>query len=304
MGFARNLIRRALLGVLALLILGLAAATLLLSSAPIPERAARPIDLERVRALAKSTSALPASVELIESCHTAFPKVAVVGGDYLGGMQPMAMVAYRLVYPDGSYGLIDSGMPESVCRGLPGGRPNVAGQRTIDAALPGAKFVVLTHEHMDHAGGVAHFPGRVPGARITAEQLHSSHGVEAGFTKARARDFKPLAYDELEVIAPGVVLIKAPGHTPGSQMILVERDAGKPLLFVGDIAWVEENLTRGLARPRLISLVGSEDNAAIRDQLRAIVDAAAAGGVIAVVGHDGAQFERLIADGTLRRAVL
>jgi glyoxylase-like metal-dependent hydrolase (beta-lactamase superfamily II) len=33
--------------------------------------------------------------------------------------------------------------------------------------------------------------------------------------------FKPLDYTGYSAVAPGVVLIKAPGHTPGSQIIYV-----------------------------------------------------------------------------------
>ena len=37
--------------------------------------------------------------------------------------------------------------------------------------------------------------------------------------------------------APGIVLIKAPGHTPGSQMVYMALQSGKELLLAGDVAW-------------------------------------------------------------------
>jgi glyoxylase-like metal-dependent hydrolase (beta-lactamase superfamily II) len=296
-----RLIKRLVLGVGVLILLAVAASAVLLVRAPIDATASQPIDLARVKQLAGQGGEPPDSIEVIESCQVTFPRVLVVGGDYLGS-QRFSMVAFKLHYADGSFGLIDTGMPRELCASLPAGRFSPEGQREIDDSLPAAKFVVLTHEHIDHAGGIAHFEGRVPGAMLTPEQLHSKAGLEAGFTPERARAFEPLIYRDLHVVAPGVVLIKAPGHTPGSQMVFVERAGHKPLLFVGDIAWVEENLTRRLARPRFTSVIGSEDHAAILAQLRAIVDVADADAVVPVVGHDGAQFARLVAKNIFTRA--
>jgi glyoxylase-like metal-dependent hydrolase (beta-lactamase superfamily II) len=296
-----RVIKRVLLGIGAMIVLAVLAIAALLMRAPIAATASHPIDLARIKQLAGQGGAPPDSIEVIESCQMTFPKVVAVGGDY-HGRQRFSMVAFKLNYPDGSFGLIDTGMTREICTNFPAGRFFPDGQRKIDAALPSAKFVVLTHEHLDHAGGIAHFEGRIPGARLTPEQLHSKQGLEAGFTPQRAGAFEPLTYRDLHAVAPGVVLIKAPGHTPGSQMVFVERAGHEPLLFVGDIAWVEENLTRQLARPRFTSLIGSEDRAAILDQLRAIVDVADAGAVLPVVGHDGAQFDRLVAKNIFTRA--
>jgi glyoxylase-like metal-dependent hydrolase (beta-lactamase superfamily II) len=294
-------IKRVLLGIGVVLTVVLLVLAALLARAPIAVTTTHPIDLERVRKLADDRGAGPDTIEVIEVCRVVFPKVLVVGDDYIGS-QVFSMVAFVLRYADGSFGLIDTGMTREICTGLPSGQFFPEGQRRVDAALPAAKFVVLTHEHLDHAGGIAHFEGNVPGALLTPEQLNSKPGLEAGFTKERGGAFEPLVYGDLHAVAPGVVLIKAPGHTPGSQMVFVKTAAGKPLLFVGDIAWIEENLTRKLARPRLASTLGSEDHAAILDQLRAIVDVSEAGAALPIVGHDGAQFDALVAKNILQRS--
>jgi glyoxylase-like metal-dependent hydrolase (beta-lactamase superfamily II) len=296
-----RVIKRILLGLGILIVLAVLAIAALLMRAPIAANASHPIDLARVQQLAGQGGAPPDSIEVIESCQMTVPKVLAVGGDY-AGRQTFSMVAFKLNYADGSFGLIDTGMTRKICTNFPAGRFFPDGQRKIDAALPSAKFVVLTHEHVDHAGGVAHFKGRIPGAKLTAEQLRSEQGLEAGFTPERAGAFEPLEYRDLHAVAPGVVLIKAPGHTPGSQMVFVERAAHKPLLFVGDIAWLEDNLTRKLGRPRFTSMIASEDHATVLEQLRAIVDLDDAGAALPVVGHDGAQFDRLVSKGILTRA--
>jgi glyoxylase-like metal-dependent hydrolase (beta-lactamase superfamily II) len=44
-------------------------------------------------------------------------------------------------------------------------------------------------------------------------------------------------YDTYLPVAPGVVLIKAAGHTPGSQMVYVALASGREFLLIGDTAW-------------------------------------------------------------------
>ena len=49
--------------------------------------------------------------------------------------------------------------------------------------------------------------------------------------------FVVIDYDKYFPFAPGVALVKAPGHTPGSQMVYVATQSGKEYLFAGDVAW-------------------------------------------------------------------
>jgi glyoxylase-like metal-dependent hydrolase (beta-lactamase superfamily II) len=44
-------------------------------------------------------------------------------------------------------------------------------------------------------------------------------------------------YADYLAFAPGMALIKAPGHTPGSQMVYVALQSGKEVLLSGDVAW-------------------------------------------------------------------
>jgi glyoxylase-like metal-dependent hydrolase (beta-lactamase superfamily II) len=79
--------------------------------------------------------------------------------------------------------------------------------------------------------------------------------------------YLPLIYDSYPAVAPGVVLIKAPGHTPGSQMIFVERSDGKDLLFLGDVAWRFRSIELKRERPRLITWLMNEDRDAVMREL-------------------------------------
>jgi glyoxylase-like metal-dependent hydrolase (beta-lactamase superfamily II) len=102
-------------------------------------------------------------------------------------------------------------------------------------------------------------------------------------------------------IAPGVVLIRAPGHTPGSQMVYVKREDGRELLFIGDIGWSLRNVETGKGRPRLLSqFMLNEDRDAVFAEL-AILKALheAEPNLLIVPGHDVATVDALIAQGAM-----
>jgi glyoxylase-like metal-dependent hydrolase (beta-lactamase superfamily II) len=60
-----------------------------------------------------------------------------------------------------------------------------------------------------------------------------------------------------QTIVPRVVLIKAPGHTPGSQMVYVKRADGQEILFLGDVAWQMRNIEEVRERARLVTILQS-----------------------------------------------
>jgi glyoxylase-like metal-dependent hydrolase (beta-lactamase superfamily II) len=56
-------------------------------------------------------------------------------------------------------------------------------------------------------------------------------------TPEMAARLRVVDYSDYLAFAPGIALIRAPGHTPGSQMIYVALQSGKELLLAGDVAW-------------------------------------------------------------------
>lgn len=92
------------------------------------------------------------------------------------------------------------------------------------------------------------------------------------------------------------MLIKAPGHTPGSQLIYVQIADGTEFLFLGDVAWRMRNVETMRTRARLVSqFFLAEDRDAVLAELKELNRLAAAEpGLKMIAGHDPAPVEALI----------
>jgi glyoxylase-like metal-dependent hydrolase (beta-lactamase superfamily II) len=109
----------------------------------------------------------------------------------------------------------------------------------------------------------------------------------------------PLDYTGLYLVAPGIVLQKAPGHSKGSQLIYVELESGQRFLFVGDIAWSKDNINLQTGRPGLVTLIAKEDRSAVASQLKTFAQLPAS--VHVVVAHDPAALEEDLRAGLYRK---
>ena len=105
-------------------------------------------------------------------------------------------------------------------------------------------------------------------------------------------------YTGLYAVAPGVVLQKAPGHSVGTQLVYVELADGKRFLFVGDIAWAADNISRKRGRPGIATLLMKEDRSAVAAQLEAL--AALPADVHLVIAHDPVALQKDLAAGLYR----
>lgn len=148
-------------------------------------------------------------------------------------------------------------------------------QARVDAALRRARVIVFTHEHVDHEGGLL----RLPDWKIVAAKALITPEQTPGGAVARtlpwpggaANAIRPFRYTGMRAIAPGVVLIRTPGHTPGSQMVYVRLGDDREYLFTGDTATMARNWQQLRARSRLIGdLIAHEDRAAVFGWLKAI----------------------------------
>ncbi|MGQ0587297.1 MAG: MBL fold metallo-hydrolase [Gammaproteobacteria bacterium] len=268
--------------------------------------AAFPLDLARVRALAESVPGdKPTAVRYEEVLALRFTEAMVMAGEPWQ-QTAMPVYAFQLAFPDRTI-IVDTALAKA--DGKPeflGLRYDTAAYERMNAAMARASQILVTHEHVDHIGGVTAHPQLAqlrPALRLTAEQVANPGGMEPVKLPAEAMaGYEPLRYDDLLAIAPGVVLVKAPGHTPGSQMVYVRRADGRELLLLGDVSWRLKNVDQLRERPLFMTLLIGEDRAAVMAQFVALHALRQAEPALALVpGHDGPAVEALAAAGTLQK---
>ena len=263
--------------------------------------------LERVRQAADDVpGALPESINFIKFAESHRTFAAVIQG---GADEPFvsARTAFQVVYTDGSL-MIDAGMDEVVHRFYGFGRDEPYWPERNDrvqAALLAANLIIVTHEHGDHIAGILRSPNRDSLAAksiLTETQVRTLTTApqlpEIGITEQQARDYLVVDYRLYLPVAPGVVLISAPGHTPGHQMIYVRVAGGTEFLFIGDVGWLLENVTELKLRPaETIERIG-EDPETLMSQL-VWLRGVAEQGVVLVPSHDDRLLSRYAAEGLI-----
>jgi glyoxylase-like metal-dependent hydrolase (beta-lactamase superfamily II) len=178
---------------------------------------------------------------------------------------------------------------------------------TLQRALRDTRMVLFTHEHHDHVAGAlrSEFLAQVREHTLfTREQVRTlmEHPSDARvkLDSAAAAGWLTIDYQGWLPIAPGVVLVKAPGHTPGSQMVYVRLASGREILLSGDVAWHLSGVTGLRQKPPKTSQALGEDTTAIASQLAWLRDVGAAG-VAVVVSHDIDSIDDLVRRGVLAR---
>ena len=216
---------------------------------------------------------LPVAVNGVRVAASIRPrKLVIQGGDETPVFMPRT--AFQIVYSDCTV-MIDAALDRATHELFGGGKeePYYPEQfAKLERALNTARLIVLTHYHADHVAGVVCAPNFRDLARktlISAEtsdlMVNKPHRPHLRLTEEQIGRFIVLDYRTYYPVAPGVVLIKSPGHSPDSQMVYVKLQSGKEILHSVDSAWILDNILqlRGKAAPWV-----NEDVEAIMAQLR------------------------------------
>jgi len=251
--------------------------------------------LAHIRAAAKAVPGpLPIRINFIKIAESHRPlSDIVVGGsqqDYVS-----ARTAFQVVFP-GGWVMIDSGMDETVHKFFGFGRaePYWADRNALlQQALTAAKLIVVTHEHGDHVAGVIRTDAR---EEIAAKTLLTRAQVqtlttypqmpEIRLTPEMARRYMVVDYEGYLPVAPGIVLIKAPGHTPGHQMVYVRLASEREYLFIGDVGWTLDAVKQLKLRPEATMRRISESAPALMFELTWIKEVMDREGLIVIPSHD------------------
>jgi len=216
--------------------------------------------------------ALPTSINFVKfaESHRTYSVVIEDGGE-----EPFisARTAFQIVYQDGSV-MIDAGMDETVHQFYGFGRVEPywpERNQMVQDALRQANMVLITHEHGDHIAGVIRSDIRDEIASktiLTKAQVNtlidSPQLPEIGLTENLAAKYIVIDYDKFLPIAPGIVLIRAAGHTPGHQIIYAQLEAGIEYVFIGDIGWSLDNVIEIKPRPQsTINRIGEDPQALV-----------------------------------------
>ncbi len=241
------------------------------AQAPSPSWSASIADIRRVATMIPGRRPLRINVvTFAESRRT--KNFSVKGAAATPSVQ--ARTAFQVVYADATV-MIDAGMDQQVHRFFGRGveEPyDAAAAKQVDAAVRAARLIVLTHEHGDHAAGVIHSPiaaALAPKTILTRPQLQTLLSTpqmpEIKLTENLASRYVVVDYDKYMPVAPGIAIVKAAGHTPGSQMVYVTLETGREYLFIGDASWHMDGVRQmtGKDAPWI-----TEDQNAVTDQLR------------------------------------
>ena len=215
----------------------------------------------------------------------------------------MAHGSYLIEYADRAPVLVDVAFGPDAMDDFPfDGRYDERAFEKLQQTMLEADRIVLTHEHFDHIAGLAQVEDVEAISRrlmLNPEQLSSAEAEQ--FIAPELRDqIESVDYEETLLVAPGVVLLRAPGHTKGSQIIYVVLEAGDELLLIGDVAWHLDQIRNEHYRPRLVTdLFLGEDREAVLHQMRALQDVMAEGRATVVSSHDVTDRRSLIDAGLI-----
>jgi glyoxylase-like metal-dependent hydrolase (beta-lactamase superfamily II) len=278
------------------------------TAARIAQRAEKPfaVELAAMRRLATVLPGpLPLALNGVRVAASIRPKKFVIAG---GDDTPVTMprTAFQVVYPDCTV-MIDSGLDKITHDSFSPDKAEPYFPESfakLERALNAARLIVFTHHHADHVAGVlsaANFSALAAKTVITMDTadclMNTPHRPHLKLTQAAIDKFIVLDYPTYYPVAPGMVLIRAGGHSVDSQMVYLRLQSGREILHSVDSAWNLENVLqlKGKAAPWV-----KEDVPAIMGQLRWLKHVSETEkDVTILVTHDNELFERLTHGGAI-----
>lgn len=252
-----------------LTLLSLAYYWLLVNAGP-ANAPARTIDIAAVRRAADSMPGKkPTAVTFAPMASRVIPGAALAAGTGLRQITS-GVISWRIETADGGI-VIDPGLSEADARSMGFKTYDERARKLVEGWMDQARMILFTHAHIDHVGGFLDHPrfASVVGKAVVSEGMV---GNINGMWRENARLLaNPRKLGAIEAVAPGVVLIQTPGHTPASEMIYVQLASGREYLFAGDTASLWINAEIPTPRSRLVAdWMAPEDRPAVIGWLKGL----------------------------------
>jgi len=155
--------------------------------------------------------------------------------------QPMPVYAHVIDHPEARV-LVDTGLTRRHPAAADLEPRPIPLDAQPDFSVEDIDIVVNTHLHFDHCGGNHLFAGKpIYVQRSELEDARTLDDYIREWVDAPGTQYVPVD-GELELL-PGLRLVPAPGHTRGSQVVVVET-RGRPVVITGDTAVFMDDLDR------------------------------------------------------------
>jgi len=224
---------------------------------------------------------LPTSIRILEVGRDTAPPFAAQAGRF-GAPVAMSYNAVAINYPDRQIiigGAVDRPTAEGMALSETEWRFSDAAYTELTTAMIEAEHVLMTHEHLDHVMAISRHPDAealAPNLVLNAPQIEALPLFADGEPAPALTSLQSGLSGRVETIAPGVVIVPAAGHTPGSQMVFITLQSGDEILLIGDIVWnmgaIEALKTRPVLTQYMVFRPNYEDRSAIKQQVRALHD--------------------------------
>ncbi|MEM7327802.1 MAG: hypothetical protein AAF437_03620 [Pseudomonadota bacterium] len=255
---------------------------LLLSGSTAAKTAPGVFDLDDWRDKAAAPkAALPTEIKIVEIGRDLAPPFAAQAGRF-GAPIAMTYNAVEISYPNATIivgGAVDRPTAEGMTQSASDWRFDDAAYQALTESMLTANQVLMTHEHLDHVMAIARHPDPVrlaPNLVLNSAQISALPMFADGPLDPALRNLEARLDGTVRAIAPGVVIIPAAGHTPGSQNVFISLQNGEEILLIGDIVWnmgaIEALKTRPMLTQYLVFRPNYEDREAIKTQVRALHD--------------------------------
>lgn len=219
----------------------------------------------------------------------------------------MARTAFQVEYAQGTV-MVDAGMDRQVHHFFEKDGPqpfNDSSASLVAQAVQQARLIVITHEHGDHVANVVRLGNSsIPAKTIlTREQANTLTNEpqmpEIKLDKEKSKQYIIADFESVLPVAPGMVLIKSPGHTKGEIMIYTKLQDGREFIFAGDVSWTYKGIEQNKPKPKSERKRVGEDEDQVGKELRWLRDRLIKDKMTILVSHDDIMLPQLAAQGLI-----